>query len=163
MINQKFFKKVLIILGVSALLLSQSSDAHARRRYHGHHGHHGYHGYHYYDSALVISGLFDFIDVNVSTYPYYYDDYYYIEKPRDYIVIKDPTYQVVEIPKAVEIVQDKKQKETSVDSFVVNIPNAKGGYTPVTIKRSGEGFVGPQGEFYPEFPKVKQLKVMYAK
>lgn len=49
------------------------------------------------------------------------------------------------------------------ESFAVNIPNAKGGYTPVTLKRSGNGFIGPQGEYYPEFPRIEQLKVMYAK
>ena len=49
------------------------------------------------------------------------------------------------------------------DSFTVNIPNSKGGYTAVTLRRSGNGFTGPQGEYYPEFPRVDQLKVMYAK
>ena len=49
------------------------------------------------------------------------------------------------------------------DVFTVNIPNAKGTYTPVTLKRSGNGFIGPQGEFYTEFPRVEQLKVMYGK
>lgn len=49
------------------------------------------------------------------------------------------------------------------DTFTVNIPNAKGGYVPVTLKRSGNGFIGPQGEFYTEFPRVDQLKLMYGK
>ena len=49
------------------------------------------------------------------------------------------------------------------DVFTVNIPNDHGGYTAVIIKRSGNGFIGPQGEFYPEFPKVFQLKIMYGK
>lgn len=49
------------------------------------------------------------------------------------------------------------------ESFTVNIPNNKGSYTAVVIKRSGTGFVGPQGEFYPEFPKVAQLQAMYGK
>ena len=49
------------------------------------------------------------------------------------------------------------------DVYVVNIPNAKGTYTPVALKRSGDGFVGPQGEFYTEFPRVEQLKLMYGK
>ena len=49
------------------------------------------------------------------------------------------------------------------DVFIVNIPNAKGTYTPVAIKRSGIGYVGPQGEFYSEFPRVEQLKLMYGK
>jgi hypothetical protein len=49
------------------------------------------------------------------------------------------------------------------DAITVNIPNNKGGYTAVVLKRSGNGFVGPQGEFYSEFPKVSQLQTMYGK
>jgi len=49
------------------------------------------------------------------------------------------------------------------ESFTVNIPNARGSYSGVTMKRMGNGFVGPQGEFYSEFPKVEQLKLMYGK
>ena len=47
--------------------------------------------------------------------------------------------------------------------FTVNIPNSKGGYTAVTLTRSGNGFIGPQGEYYTEFPRIEQLKVMYGK
>jgi hypothetical protein len=47
--------------------------------------------------------------------------------------------------------------------FTINIPNNHGGYTAVVLKKSGTGYVGPQGEFYPEFPKVFQLKMMYGK
>lgn len=50
------------------------------------------------------------------------------------------------------------------DTYTVNIPNEKaGGYTEVTLKRTEKGFVGPQGEFYAEFPRVSQLKAMYGK
>ncbi|MBF0504318.1 MAG: hypothetical protein HQL14_04350 [Candidatus Omnitrophica bacterium] len=49
------------------------------------------------------------------------------------------------------------------DTVSVNVPNDKGGYTAVVLKQSGKGFVGPQGEFYSEFPKVSQLKLMYGK
>lgn len=49
------------------------------------------------------------------------------------------------------------------DTFTVNIPNAHGTYTAVNLRRSGGGFVGPQGEFYTEFPRVDQLKAMYGK
>jgi hypothetical protein len=47
--------------------------------------------------------------------------------------------------------------------FTVNIPNKHGGYTAVVIKRTGNGFTGPQGEYYPDFPKVFQLEIMYGK
>jgi hypothetical protein len=49
------------------------------------------------------------------------------------------------------------------DTFPVNIPNNSGGYTSIVIKRSSNGYVGPQGEFYAQFPSVAQLKAMYGK
>lgn len=49
------------------------------------------------------------------------------------------------------------------EEFKLNIPDSKGGFVLVIIKRSGTGFVGPQGEYYSEFPKVSQLQAMYAK
>jgi hypothetical protein len=49
------------------------------------------------------------------------------------------------------------------ESFTVNVPNSQGGYTPIILRKSGSGFVGPQGEYYTEFPKVDQLKAMYSK
>lgn len=50
------------------------------------------------------------------------------------------------------------------EAFTLNIPNEQGsGYVTVIIKRSGTGFTGPQGEYYPEFPKVTQLQAMYSK
>jgi len=45
--------------------------------------------------------------------------------------------------------------------FTVNIPNMHGGYNVVVIKKSGEGYIGPQGEYYPEFPKIFQLQMKY--
>ena len=48
------------------------------------------------------------------------------------------------------------------ESFIVNVPNSKNGYTSVAIKKSGNSFIGPQGERYEEFPKVEQLKAKYA-
>jgi hypothetical protein len=49
------------------------------------------------------------------------------------------------------------------NEFTVNIPNDHGGYTAVIIKKSGSGYLGPQGEYYPAFPKVSVLKVIYGK
>lgn len=47
--------------------------------------------------------------------------------------------------------------------FTVYIAKLKGGYAPVTMRRSGTGYIGPQGEYYPEFPKIDLLKAMYGK
>jgi len=50
------------------------------------------------------------------------------------------------------------------DQITVNIPDKwGGGYTSVVLKRSGKGYVGPQGEYYTEFPTVAELEVMYGK
>lgn len=50
---------------------------------------------------------------------------------------------------------------TLTPNFVVNIPLKQGGYKAIVIKNIGTGYVGPQGEFYPQFPTVRQLEVIY--
>jgi len=51
----------------------------------------------------------------------------------------------------------------SGDMVTVNVPNSTGGYTAVVLKRSGNGYVGPQGEFYAQVPTTAQLQAMYGK
>ena len=92
------------------------------------------------------------IVINGITY-YTYSGVYYQFTPYGYAVVQPPVIPVIAQPTALENIQN---------SFTVNIPNTRGGYTAVTIKKSGNGFVGPQGEFYAQFPNVEQLKVMYA-
>ena len=90
---------------------------------------------------------------------YYYDGLYYDYTPGGYVVVTPPVATtVVAAPQAVV-----SQTQASNDIITLNIPNNKGGYAAVVIKRSGNGFVGPQGEFYYEFPQVSQLKIMYGK
>ncbi len=64
---------------------------------------------------------------------------------------------------AVENTVQGSSAANAQDSFTVNIPNSKGTYTPVTLQRFGNGFIGPQREYYTQFPSIEQLKVMYAK
>jgi len=68
------------------------------------------------------------------------------------VVYTQPATTVVEAPPA-----------PVQDSFTINVPNNGGSYTPVVIRRSGNGYTGPQGEFYASFPSVAQLKAMYSK
>jgi hypothetical protein len=92
---------------------------------------------------------------------YTYDGIYYRRAPRGYEIVQQPPivedYEMAPSPVAAPV-STKPQ-----DAFTINIPNTTGGYTAVTLKRSGNGFIGPQGEFYPEFPQVEQLRAMYAK
>ena len=99
----------------------------------------------------------------------------YMSTPNGYQVVPQPT-SVQAAPQqnaapAQQVPQNAVIEQTTQgaspgnnqDSYKVNIPNSKGTYTPVTLKRAGTGFIGPQGEYYAEFPKIEQLKVMYAK
>jgi hypothetical protein len=76
--------------------------------------------------------------------------------------IKNVTAPAI-LPLPAQITQVPALPADQPDEFTVNIPNDHGGYTAVVIKRSGNGFTGPQGEFYPAFPKVSQLRIMYGK
>ena len=47
-------------------------------------------------------------------------------------------------------------------TFIINIPKRKEeGFLPVTLIITDEGFIGPQGELYQKFPKVKLLQELY--
>ena len=114
----------------------------------------GWFGFGFVVSALAIVALIESLPPRHTTIvvegtPYYHDDrYYYRQLPQGgYVVVPEPV-----------IVQSQPGiPETST----VNIPNSRGGYTSVTLRRSGNGFVGPQGEYYPIFPSVEQLRTMY--
>ena len=128
----------------------------------------------------------DFQPVSINGRIYYTDNgvYYILTQHHGYkvvaapVVYAQPVPVVVTQPPQVVVTQPvttviAPQAPTTVvaapvavaaqDTFSINVPNNSGGYTTVVIKKSGKGYVGPQGEFYAEFPKVAQLKAMYVK
>jgi hypothetical protein len=112
------------------------------------------------DGAVVYAVPNGYSKVVIDGVVYYaYNGVYYSRVQQGYQVVQPPSTVVLE-PATVtaNIVPEQGQGE-----FTVNIPNTKGGYNGVILKRSGNGFIGPQGEYYAEFPKVEQLKVMYGK
>jgi uncharacterized protein YcfJ len=63
---------------------------------------------------------------------------------------------------------DKKQMNQQIQSaqqqantVVVNITNSNGSITPVTLRRSGNVWVGPRGEQYMSMPTQEQLRPIY--
>ena len=52
-------------------------------------------------------------------------------------------------------------KSALKDTATINIPNSKGGFTPVRLVKHNNGYIGPQGEFYAGHPTVEQLKALY--
>jgi hypothetical protein len=111
--------------------------------------------------AIVGSLPHGYTTVVVGGEPYYYyDDIYYRPAPGGYVVVQEPApVAVVQEPMPAQVNVAPVQESVS-DTIVINVPNAKGGYTPVQLTRHGGGYIGPQGEYY-EHPTVKQLKALY--
>lgn len=147
----------------------------------------GMHRYYYYDGLYYtyIGGDYvlvnpplgahvsvippDFQPVIVNGVTYYTDNgvYYILTRHHGYKVVVAPAIyaQQVQVVAAqpVATIAAAPVVVNSQDTFPVNIPNNTGGYSTVIIKKSGNGYVGPQGEFYAQFPSVAQLKAMYGK
>ena len=121
----------------------------------------GRHRYRYHEGRFYRPGFFGFwftlarppIGIVVARLPfghrrvvfagatyYCYDNVYYREHPSGYVVVPAP---------------DRQQKIT------INIPNSRGSYTPVVLVRHGDGYLGPQGEYYSGQPSVEQLRALY--
>jgi len=136
-------------------------------KYHYHEGRY-YHKSHYgYEVVRAPIGAcirklpFGYKIVREGQYKYYtYDGVYYQQTPQGYLVVPEPELVVVKTSNVY-----KAPSVSNIDiqntSFTINVPNGNGSYTPVLITQTDNGFIGPQGELYSEFPKIAQLKVMY--
>lgn len=82
-----------------------------------------------------------------------------IQKP----VVEQPVPVVVAQPAPVVVAQTSPSVTYSGDTATVNVPNSNGTFTAVVLKRSGNGYVGPQGEYYDQIPTTAQLQAMYGK
>ncbi|MBU1863659.1 MAG: hypothetical protein KKH94_08365 [Candidatus Omnitrophica bacterium] len=74
---------------------------------------------------------------------YYYEDIFY-----------SPNIVYAVVPQSIEAAEK---------TIMVNVPNANGSFTRIVLKKTKEGYLGPQGEFYLDYPTIHQLKAMYAK
>jgi len=65
--------------------------------------------------------------------------------------------------------QDKKKTRAEMDKLrrqemniiTVNVTNSNGFVTPVKLRKQGDGYVGPRGEYYDNLPTSEQLKPIY--
>lgn len=117
------------------------------------------------DYVVVPAVTYQPVVINGITY-YLNNGTYYQYTPQGYQVVPTPiVYQPASVLDDEDNSIDTATPVTATtDGYLtVNIPNGHGGYTPVELKRTPKGFVGPQGEFYAQFPTVAQLKLMYGK
>ena len=141
MLNSIKISIMFMILGL-LVLLPRASYAWGEDHDRGHQGHGGYS--HRNPDLTLISGM-DTIDrrVLIAADP-------------------DPAPEDVYQPVLQPIVLSPAQTFGSdMDVFIVNVLNYKGGYTQRRIQKFGNGYLGPQGEFYYPFPQISQLKAMY--
>jgi hypothetical protein len=117
----------------------------------------------YYPGYSVVSSSYQPVLANGITY-YLNNGVYYIYTQYGYQAVATPAGVTAPVVQTQPPAVTSAPGSTSTDdSFVINIPNNKGGYNTVLLKKSGNGFTGPQGEFYSDFPKVSQLQAMYGK
>jgi hypothetical protein len=124
-----------------------------------------YYGGPYYPPYPRYAGFAapDFQPVVVNGVTYYVNNgVYYIYTQYGYQSVAPPAGVSAAASQA-EAVTQVPVNGTSGDSVTINVPNDKGGFSPVVLKKSGDGYVGPQGEFYPQIPSMDQLKLMYGK
>lgn len=182
MTKQILKNKLLVVLVLLlAFTVSYSANAFAWGDRNGH-GHYYYRGGRWYDSGwfwgsfatglaigTIVATLPPYHEtVYVSGAPYYYyDSVYYRPCPAGYVIVPAPaTTTVVAAPAATTVVAvpaATQPKVTAGEAIVISIPNASGGYTPVTLTKHKTGYIGPQGEYYDGHPTVEQLRVLYGK
>ena len=142
------------------------------------------HSYSYHDGRFFRPGLFG-LEIALLTPPlgavvtyipsghrtvwaggvsyYYYNNVYYRPAPSGYVVVPAPALSTVSNVVALPAVSVSYAGAPAAGSVTINVPNSNGSYTPVTLVRRGSGYVGPQGEYYPEHPTVDQLRALYAR
>lgn len=164
MINRKFISKLLVIscLGVAVLVQSTDADARFKKRNYSHHRHYSKSKF-----VTVLPGRFVKIAFGGLSY-YYVNGIFYQKRDRGYVVVAAPRGAVVsKLPHGHKVIVDNGMRYYTFNGAYWK--HAPAGYivvynpTTVALTSSGEGFTGPQGEYYHEFPQVDQLKAMYGK
>jgi hypothetical protein len=173
--------KICLVIILGLILALQSSDAFARSEsrhmpsrnevvvvkgssYHYHDGRFyrpGFFGFDFFIVAPPIGAIVRVLPFGHSvimvggTRYYYYNHAYYADSPSGYVVVPAPAlYPSVVTASPVGL---------SGETITINVPNTNGSYTSVTLVKRNNGYVGPQGEYYPEHPSVEQLRVLYGK
>lgn len=134
--------------------------------------------------TIVTSLPYGYTSVRVGNVTYLYLDGTYLRPcSRGYVVVPAPSTKVTVASTTTDKQQTKQAAQTTAqssdstaiiipspliaastgDSVVVNVPDKDGGFTPVTLIKHADGYIGPQGEFYKDHPTVEQLKVLYGK
>ena len=175
---------VLLLAGASSMAAGRGSDGHRggnggfhnrgsgfRVAFWDHGWFLGFNHRHYWGGFSIGMKWFGGPTVVVAGIPYYYYGGCYYVPAGDNLVVAEPPFpqpsagetQLAEAAAAPQA--QPAQQSTAVedvgDSVIINVPNSSGGFTPVTLVKTDAGYLGPQGEYYPDHPTVAELKVLY--
>ena len=111
--------------------------------------------------------------------PYFYDGmYYYQPGPAGYVVVQPAVAPVVMAPQAAPVIMAPSAAPVVAapapipqavaapaplqnSSVTVRIKNKNGSATSIMMVRKGNGYEGPQGEYYEAMPSNEQLNALY--
>jgi hypothetical protein len=168
--------------GVAKAAWSGSSSGSGVRGGGNHYYHNFYHGYNrgyhgwgsywpYWSVGSYVTYLpDDYATVYVDGSAYYYSDgSYFAPYSNGYMVVPAPDLSNTAAPEAMvpapspagEQTVSGQPSITSSGPITISIPNSKGGFTPVKLVKSKDGYIGPQGEYYAGHPTVAELRVLY--
>lgn len=174
--KKSFSNKLWLAVFLGAMLIIPTADAFAKEWRRSLPARHqtvrvDHHRYYYHGGRFYRPGFFGFgfflvrppVGVIIKVLPaghrtiivagipyYYYDEVYYRSCPSGYVVVP--------VPKIIT-----PAKNLTGETVTINLANANGSYTSVTLVKQGNGYIGPQGEYYPGNPTVEQLKALYGK
>ncbi len=134
----------------------------------GYHSHEGFRS-HNWGGFFIGPEWFWGPTVVISDVPYYYyDGVYYTPYEDGFVAVEEPIAQPEKKAAPAAVAPSKEpSKNASVqpgaaeETITINVPNSQGGFTPVSLVKHEKGYIGPQGEFYPEHPTIAQLQVLY--
>ena len=156
MLYKKSTLKKVVIISLSVVLLMQSSVAYAGGRRGGRGGRHHYRGGRHYRRGYRRGGGYYLAPIFAG-----FTALYYMSLAQERA--KRPTYVVVPPASTTTVVVPSTATVEVADETVLYIPNSDGTYTQIKLSKSGDGYIGPQGEYYPDRPTVAQLRVLYGK
>lgn len=96
---------------------------------------------------------------------YEYENVYYQPCPTGYVVVQPPAmtndYVSPNVVYAPTPYTATPAQPVEGEPVTVHVRTSHRGTIAVTLMRYSNGFVGPQGEFYPVFPTTDELRVRY--
>ncbi|TRZ50338.1 hypothetical protein D4Q80_00440 [bacterium] len=182
MITSNFLKKLWLAVAIVSLTVGFSSTEVFAQHHRGRHETrwHGGRRYYYNEGRWYTPGPFWFgvnfvappLGLSISYLPtehrtifiggvryYEYDNVYYQSAPGGYVVVPAP----VVTPNVVYEPAVSQSQTGDRETVTINVPTSTGGNMAITLVRYPNGFVGPQGEFYPTLPTTEQLRARYGR